>query len=113
MIVIFASPATRGFLSPFLSLSCLVSSRRKKTAGTRVYKSTGREFIALVFQVEQWKAEASNSERQRHRMEEAYANLQNQLQRLQGADRRAAELQTKYSSLEKSNWELSEKVRAT
>ena len=40
MIVSFASPATRGFLSPFLSLSCLVSSWRKKTSwdqGTREY----------------------------------------------------------------------------
>ena len=37
MIVRFASPATRGFLSPLLSLSCLVSSRRKKTSGTRVF----------------------------------------------------------------------------
>ena len=36
MIVRFASPATRGFLTPLLFLSCLVSSRRKKTSGTRV-----------------------------------------------------------------------------
>ena len=36
MIVRFASPATRGFLSPLLSLSHLISSRRKKTSGTRV-----------------------------------------------------------------------------
>ena len=36
MIMRFASPATRGFLSPLLSLYCLVSSRRKKTSGTRV-----------------------------------------------------------------------------
>ena len=36
MIVRFASPATRGFLSTLLSLSCLVSLQRKKTSGTRV-----------------------------------------------------------------------------
>ena len=33
MIVRFTSPATRGFLLPLLSLSCLVSSRRKKHLG--------------------------------------------------------------------------------
>ena len=33
MIVRFKSPATRGFLSPVLSLSSLVSLRRKKTSG--------------------------------------------------------------------------------
>ena len=36
MIVRCASPATRGFLSPLLSLSCLVSLRRKKTSETKV-----------------------------------------------------------------------------
>ena len=36
MLVRFALPATRGFISPLLSLSCLVSSRRKKTSGTRI-----------------------------------------------------------------------------
>ena len=36
MIVRFASPATRGFLSPLLSLSYLISLGRKKTSGTRV-----------------------------------------------------------------------------
>ena len=36
MIVRFASPATRGFLSLLLFLSCLIPSRRKKTSGTRV-----------------------------------------------------------------------------
>ena len=30
----------------------------------------------FIFQVEQWKAEANNSERQRQRMEAAYMNLQ-------------------------------------
>ena len=38
MIVRFASPATSGFLSPLLSLYCLVSSRRNKTSGTRVQR---------------------------------------------------------------------------
>ena len=36
MIVRFVSPATRGFLSPLLSLSSLLFSWRKKTSGTRV-----------------------------------------------------------------------------
>ena len=36
MIVRFASSAIRGFLSPLFSVSLLVSSRRKKTSGTRV-----------------------------------------------------------------------------
>ena len=36
MIVRFGSPTTRGFLSPFLSLSCLVSLQQKKTSGIRV-----------------------------------------------------------------------------
>ena len=36
MIVRFASWVTRGFLSLLLSLSCLISSLRKKTSGTRV-----------------------------------------------------------------------------
>ena len=36
MIMRFALSATRGFLSPLLSLSHLVSSWRKKTSGTRV-----------------------------------------------------------------------------
>ena len=47
MIVRFASPATRGFLSPLLSLSCLVSSRRKKTSGTRVMWRRRRFFNRL------------------------------------------------------------------
>ena len=41
MIVRVASPATRSFLSPLLSLSCLVSSLRKKTSGTRVVSKRG------------------------------------------------------------------------
>ena len=45
MIMRFASPATRGFLSPLLSLSCLVSSRRKKTSGTRVNYYTRKRTI--------------------------------------------------------------------
>lgn len=36
--------------------------------------------------------------------------LQNQLKNLQGAERKLAELQTKYSGMEKQNFELSEKV---
>ena len=40
MIVRFALPATRGFRSPLLSLSCLISSRWKKTSGTRVVSRT-------------------------------------------------------------------------
>ena len=38
MIVRFALPATRGFLSLLLFLSCLISSRQKKTSGTRVHQ---------------------------------------------------------------------------
>ncbi|PFX30328.1 Janus kinase and microtubule-interacting protein 3 [Stylophora pistillata] len=63
------------------------------------------------YEIEQWKAEASNSERQRQRMEAAYMNLQNQLKSLHGAERELAELQTKYSGMEKQNFELSEKVK--
>ena len=37
MIVRFASPATRGYLSSFLSLSHLISLRQKQTSGTRVH----------------------------------------------------------------------------
>ncbi|XP_022782887.1 uncharacterized protein LOC111323722 isoform X10 [Stylophora pistillata] len=65
----------------------------------------------LLTKIEQWKAEASNSERQRQRMEAAYMNLQNQLKSLHGAERELAELQTKYSGMEKQNFELSEKVK--
>lgn len=36
--------------------------------------------------------------------------LQNQLKNLQGAELKLAELQTKYSGMEKQNFELSEKV---
>lgn len=36
--------------------------------------------------------------------------LQNQLKNLQGAELKLAELQTKYSRMEKQNFELSEKV---
>ena len=39
-IVRFALPTTRGFLSPLLSLSCLVSLRQKKTSGTRVQRGS-------------------------------------------------------------------------
>ena len=48
MIVRFALPASRGFLSPLLSLPCLVSSQRKKTSGTRVPKLHIKNYMGCV-----------------------------------------------------------------
>ncbi|XP_074610685.1 uncharacterized protein LOC141865174 isoform X4 [Acropora palmata] len=62
-------------------------------------------------EIEQWKSEASDSERQRQKIEADYTDLQNKMKGLKGAELKLAETQSKCSGMEKQNVELSDKVK--
>ncbi|KAK2572312.1 RIMS-binding protein 2 [Acropora cervicornis] len=85
-------------------------SKERERAAYQGESSIG-ELNKKNHEIEQWKSEASDSERQRQKIEADYTDLQNKMKGLKGAELKLAETQSKCSGMEKQNVELSDKVQ--